>query len=69
MAETTTITTLDNGPFLVNGSATITDANGNQFSPKSKSVALCRCGASGNSPFCDGSHDKADFQSAPRANA
>ena len=68
MAETMKITTLDNGPFLVDGSVTITDANGNQFSSKGKTVALCRCGASANSPFCDGSHTKADFQSAPRAN-
>ena len=69
MAETTKITTLDNGPFLVNGSVAVTDAEGNQFDSKSESVALCRCAASGNSPFCDGSHAKADFQSAPRANA
>ena len=72
MAETTKITTLDNGPFLVNGSVAVTDAEGNQFDLTNKPeapVALCRCGSSGNNPFCDGSHTKADFQSAPRANA
>ena len=67
MAETTKITTLDNGPFLVDGQVMVTDADGNQFDSKGKSIALCRCSASGNSPFCDGSHVKADFQSAPRA--
>ncbi|MHB8563088.1 MAG: CDGSH iron-sulfur domain-containing protein [Acidiferrobacteraceae bacterium] len=27
-------------------------------------VALCRCGASANKPFCDGSHVKVDFKEA-----
>ena len=36
----------DNGPFLVTGSATITDAAGNVFSLNGKETfALCRCGA------------------------
>ena len=69
MAETTKITTLDNGPFLVDGLAIITDAEGNQFDSKDAQIALCRCGASGNSPFCDGSHAKVGFESAPRSNA
>ena len=68
MAETTKITTLDNGPFLVNGSVVVTDAEGNQFNYKSKAVALCRCGAAGTRPFCDGSHTKLGFQSTERAN-
>ncbi|MDJ0636383.1 MAG: CDGSH iron-sulfur domain-containing protein [Xenococcaceae cyanobacterium MO_188.B29] len=67
MAETTKITTLDNGPFLVKGSVIVADAEGNQFDSKSETVALCRCGGSGTRPFCDGSHTKLGFSSAERA--
>lgn len=56
----------DNGPLLVTGPVTITDADGNQFE-SADIVALCRCGHSGKKPFCDGTHRVQDFQSSPRA--
>ena len=56
----------DNGPYLVTGSVTITDAEGRAFELKD-TVALCRCGHSNMKPFCDGTHRAEDFQSAPRA--
>jgi len=67
MAEQTKITALNNGPYLVKGEFFITDAAGNGYPPVRKTVALCRCGASANKPFCDGAHSKIGFQAAERA--
>ena len=52
---------LSNGPIIVEGDFKIFDVNGNEIETKSK-IAICRCGASGNKPFCDGSHSKIGFQ-------
>lgn len=67
MTEATKITTLDNGPFLVNGSVLLTDAQGNQFHAERETIALCRCGASTGKPFCDGTHAKVGFAASERA--
>jgi len=66
MAETT-ITPLDNGPYLVKGPAKVVDASGNEFPVQGKTIALCRCGNSGTKPFCDGTHVKIGFKSKVRA--
>lgn len=68
MAEVT-IRARDNGPFVVEGPVTVRDADGNSFpiSPDKPAIALCRCGASSNKPFCDGSHKACDFEAAQRA--
>ena len=60
-----------NGPLLVEGAFTLTDSEGKEFSLNTEkpAIALCRCGASGNRPFCDGSHKSCDFQSDERAPA
>jgi CDGSH-type Zn-finger protein len=59
----------DNGPLLVEGPFTLTDAEGNAFPIDSSkpAIALCRCGASKNAPFCDGAHNGCGFESAERA--
>jgi CDGSH-type Zn-finger protein len=44
------------GPYLVTGPVTLTDADGNRYDVDTPNVALCRCGASQTKPFCDGSH-------------
>ncbi len=61
------IQVLDNGPLLVKGQdICVKDGEGNQFSTEGETVALCRCGASANKPFCDGSHG-GTFESKTRA--
>jgi CDGSH-type Zn-finger protein len=67
MTEQVKISTYENGPFLVQGPVVIQDADGNEFPVKKQTVALCRCGASTNKPFCDGTHTKIGFQAAERA--
>lgn len=51
----------ENGPLLVYGTLHITNAKG-ETEKKNKTTAFCRCGASQNKPYCDGSHLKSGFQ-------
>ncbi|HTL09128.1 MAG TPA: (4Fe-4S)-binding protein [Chitinophagaceae bacterium] len=51
----TNIECLPNGPLLVNGPVVVKRADGTE-EIKTGSVALCRCGASNNKPYCDGNH-------------
>ncbi|MFO7266180.1 MAG: CDGSH iron-sulfur domain-containing protein [Bacillota bacterium] len=60
------ITVRDNGPLRVTGPVILEDAEGNVFAT-AETFSLCRCGQSENKPFCDGTHRKVNFQSAPRA--
>lgn len=65
MAETT-ITVRKNGPYAVTGEFVVKDADGNAY-PAKITMMLCRCGASTNKPFCDGTHSKVGFEAAQRA--
>jgi CDGSH-type Zn-finger protein len=51
-----------NGPYLIPGTATYTDAQGQPQTTTGSNIALCRCGGSQNKPFCDGSHRKIGFE-------
>ncbi|ADB37487.1 (4Fe-4S)-binding protein [Spirosoma linguale] len=51
---------LPNGPLLVYGNLTVKSTDG-QVTKKNKVTAFCRCGASNNKPYCDGSHVKVNF--------
>lgn len=62
----TTITIGENGPLKVSGEFEVKDADGNTVATKSTAY-LCRCGASVNKPFCDGTHSKIGFQAAAAA--
>ena len=56
------------GPLLVRGPFVLKDADGNPLDLGGKNVvALCRCGASTNKPFCDGTHSKIGFQASAEA--
>ncbi len=57
----TIVETMTNGPLLVYGNVTVKDAAGN-LTKKNNVTAFCRCGGSGNKPFCDGSHKRIDFK-------
>jgi CDGSH-type Zn-finger protein len=65
------ITAKKNGPYRVEGDLSqikLTDADGNQYDLTGKpGISLCRCGASVNKPFCDGTHSKIGFQAAEAA--
>jgi len=61
-----TIETIKNGPYIVTGEVELKDADGNRY-PAEKRIALCRCGASTDKPFCDGTHSKIGFQAAEKA--
>ena len=50
-----------NGPLMVYGNIKVKDKDGNESS-KNKVTAFCRCGASSNKPYCDGTHRKINFE-------
>jgi CDGSH-type Zn-finger protein len=58
------ITVRPNGPLRVEGPVRLFDPNGGEWDLTGKpGISLCRCGASSNKPFCDGTHGKIGFQS------
>lgn len=62
------ITVRPNGPYRVEGPVTLVDADGREWDVSGKpAFSLCRCGASVNKPFCDGTHSKIGFQAAEAA--
>jgi CDGSH-type Zn-finger protein len=70
------ITIRKNGPYRVEappGSIEMVDADGNPYDLSTRmkegklAFSLCRCGASVQKPFCDGTHSKIGFQAAETA--
>ncbi|MES9972310.1 MAG: CDGSH iron-sulfur domain-containing protein [Candidatus Thiodiazotropha sp.] len=55
------ISPLKDGPLLLSGNVTIKAGSG-RCAWQGSNAALCRCGASQNKPFCDGSHTNAGFE-------
>jgi len=50
-----------NGPYIIKTECLVIHNNG-QEEIKTGTVILCRCGASANKPYCDGSHGKIGFE-------
>jgi len=65
------ITCKPNGPYRVEapeGSIELINPDGTPVDLTGKAAfSLCRCGASVNKPFCDGTHSKIGFQAAEAA--
>ena len=56
-----TVTVVDGGPLYFHGELVFGDAIDADSPGLARRAALCRCGRSGNKPWCDGSHAKAGF--------
>jgi CDGSH-type Zn-finger protein len=57
-----TILPLPNGPLQLSGNVEICSGTGRTVL-RTQAARLCRCGASGSKPFCDGSHARVGFRS------
>ena len=49
-----------NGPLLLKGTCVVKHPDGREEA-REKVTAFCRCGASANKPYCDGTHRKVGF--------
>ena len=58
--QETTVEPRPNGPLFVRGRLRVLSADGDVIREDTR-AALCRCGASANKPFCDGSHRRIGF--------
>ncbi len=64
----TTIKLIKNGPYMVEGDdVKVFDWDSQQYAVAKHPFYLCRCGASTNKPFCDGTHSKIGFKAAEAA--
>ncbi len=57
-----TLTFEKDGPIYVRGPTPLFDGTGNRYEDAGTRYALCRCGGSGNKPFCDGTHSSMGFE-------
>ncbi|HKL93640.1 MAG: CDGSH iron-sulfur domain-containing protein [Bacteroidales bacterium] len=58
--QAVSIKVLKGAPYLVKGPITLIHTDGRE--EVMESAHLCRCGASGKKPFCDGTHAKIGFE-------
>jgi CDGSH-type Zn-finger protein/uncharacterized Fe-S cluster protein YjdI len=60
--RTNTVTLVSDGPLYVRGEIKIISPQGEQLHRDTR-ISLCRCGNSGNKPFCDNSHIASGYKS------
>ena len=60
----TRIMVVNNGSLRIEGDFEVVDQEGRPFGLAGRTkVSLCRCGQSGNKPFCDSTHKTCGFSS------
>lgn len=60
LSPKTKVVVRPNGPLVVEGVLMIVNAEG-ETEERTNKTAFCRCGASNNKPYCDGTHGKIGF--------
>ena len=60
LAYEPSVAVVRDGPLWVRGGVRVETADGEAYEGRNR-VALCRCGASKNKPFCDGTHEETGF--------
>ena len=58
------ISVIEDGPLWVSGSIPVERRDGQPLEIRNR-MTLCRCGASSNKPFCDGTHKEVGFTDGP----
>lgn len=64
VSETTVAFPVHNGPLVLRGRTQVLAQDGTIFTEEDR-LALCRCGNSGNQPFCDNAHRRVAFEARP----
>ena len=64
VSETTVAFPVHNGPLVLRGRTQVLAQDGTTFTEEDR-LALCRCGNSGNQPFCDNAHRRVAFEARP----
>ncbi len=65
-SNTVSVTVCPDGPLLVRGADEVIDEHGVAHEVRRPCVALCQCGRSSLTPWCDGTHKVVTSDAAER---